>query len=114
MILIVGGCASGKLTFAQTLGFDPALIADASLDDKPAIRHVERLVSEGSPGIEELIEALSAKELVLVGEIGCGPVPSSERQAQVRELVGRLTAELAARASKVYRMVCGIPCVIKE
>lgn len=113
MILIIGGCASGKYTFAQTLGYRPEDFADGTLDEKPAIRHVEQLVSQSELSVPALFDALASKELILVAEVGCGPVPIDRKQSEDRERIGRLTTALAAQASQVYRMSCGIPVLIK-
>ena len=45
-------------------------------------------------------------------ELSGQPDPKVEDR-ELREKVGRLNAALAARATCVVRMVCGIPCVIK-
>ncbi len=113
MVLITGGCASGKRTFARSLGYADADIADAVLDERRAICHVEQLVACSEGSIEELAERLADKELVICREMGCGPVPARAEDRELREKVGRLNAALAARATCVVRMVCGIPCVIK-
>ncbi len=113
MVLITGGFASGKRTFARSLGYADADIADAVLDERRAICHVEQLVACSEDSIEELAERLADKELVICREMGCGPVPARSDDRELREKVGRLNAALAARATCVVRMVCGIPCVIK-
>lgn len=113
MVLVTGGCASGKRTFARSLGYADADIADAVLDERAAICHVEQFVACFEGSIEELAERLADKELVICREMGCGPVPARAEDLELREKVGRLNTALAARATCVVRMVCGIPCVIK-
>lgn len=113
MVLVTGGCASGKRTFARSLGYADADIADAVLDERRAIYHVEQFVACFEGSMEELAETLADKELVICREMGCGPVPAHAEDRELREKVGRLNAALAARATCVVRMVCGIPCVIK-
>ena len=113
MVLVTGGCASGKRAFARSLGYADADIADAVLDESRAICHVEQLVASFEGSAEELAERLADKELVICREMGCGPVPARADDRELREKVGRLNAVLAARATCVVRMVCGIPCVIK-
>lgn len=113
MVLVTGGCASGKRTFARGLGYEDADVADAVLDECRAICHVEKLVACFEGSMEELAGKLAVKELVICREMGCGPVPARADDRELREKVGRLNAALAARATCVVRMVCGIPCVIK-
>ncbi|MDO4502881.1 MAG: bifunctional adenosylcobinamide kinase/adenosylcobinamide-phosphate guanylyltransferase [Coriobacteriia bacterium] len=113
MVLITGGCASGKRTFARTLGYGPHNMADAQLDESSAICHVEDLAQEFDGTVEELAELLCGKELVICREMGCGPVPVRSQDRNQRERVGRLSTLLAVQADCVVRMVCGIPCVLK-
>ena len=113
MVLVTGGCASGKRTFARGLGYADADVADAVLDECRAICHVEKLDACFEGSMEELAGKLAVKELVICREMGCGPVPARADDRELREKVGRLNAALAARATCVVRMVCGIPCVIK-
>lgn len=113
MVLVTGGCASGKRSFALNLGYAEVDIADAVLDERPVVCHAEELVACFAGPVEELARELAAKELVTCRETGCGPVPASAEERALREKVGRLCTDLAQRADCVVRMVCGIPCVIK-
>lgn len=113
MVLITGGCASGKRSFALSLGYADADIADAVLDEHPVVCHAEELAACFAGPVEELAHALAAKELVTCREMGCGPVPANAEDRALRERVGRLSCILAQQADCVVRMVCGIPCVIK-
>lgn len=113
MVLVTGGCASGKKTFALSLGYTETDIADAVLDERPAVCHVEQLVARYEGSVADLAKELADKELVACREMGCGPVPANAEDRELREKVGRLNAMLAEEASCVVRMVCGIPCVIK-
>ena len=113
MVLVTGGCASGKRSFALSLGYAEADIADAVLDERPVVCHVEELAARYEGPAGELAQALAERELVICRELGCGPVPASAEERALREKVGRLCTDLAQRADCVVRMVCGIPCVIK-
>ena len=113
MVLITGGCASGKRSFALSLGYADADIADAVLDERLAVCHVEELAARCDEPADALAEALAGKEVVICREMGCGPVPADAAERELREKVGRLCVALAQRADCVVRMVCGIPCVIK-
>lgn len=128
MILVVGGEGSGKRTFIESLGYTESDIADAVLDDRPVLVHLERLVARAAQGVaadangglaavpnvaEELAEQLAGREVVACNEVGSGIVPVERKEMAVREVTGRLCILLAQRADVVVRMVCGIPQVIK-
>ncbi len=44
MLLIVGGCHSGKRTYARSLGYGESDMADAVLDDRPVVYNVQDMV----------------------------------------------------------------------
>lgn len=102
MILVVGGVASGKRTYAHSLGFG---------DDDSAY-DVHELVRT-SQDDAALLETLAGKQVVTCAEVGNGIVPLDADERAFRERVGRLSSALAARADTVVRMVCGIPVVLK-
>lgn len=102
MILVVGGMASGKRTFAQGLGAAPERMAF----------DVHERVRDGAD-VDMLVEELSAMEVVTCAEVGSGVVPVDAAERAWRDQVGRLSAELARRADTVVRMVCGIPVILK-
>lgn len=115
MILIVGGIASGKRTFARSLDFADAQMADATLDERPVVFNAQDLVSRDMTpeGVRTLADALADKSCVISCEVGSGVVPVDAGMRRERELSGRLAIELAARARLVIRMVCGIPVPLK-
>lgn len=113
MLLIVGGEGSGKRTFAKTLGYMDADLADGVLDDRPVIFHVERMVFADPDGAQALLEPLCAKEVVICNEVGSGIIPADRAGRAGREATGRLCVLLAQRADCVVRMVSGIPMAIK-
>ena len=102
MILVVGGAASGKCTYARSLGYAEG---DMAFD-------VHERVFDGE-GIDALVDELSRKEVVTCAEVGSGIVPLDASERAYRERVGRLSCALAERADAVVRMVCGIPVVLK-
>lgn len=105
MILVVGGIASGKSTFARSLGFTAHDVAHARVD--------ELLARTSAADLPHLVDALAEKRLVICTEVGSGLVPADAEERTARERIGRGCAALAARATSVVRMVCGIPCVLK-
>ena len=102
MILVVGGLASGKRTFARSLGFADE---DAAFDVHERLRNGEKPAA--------LLDELSAKAVVTCAEVGNGIVPLDPGERAWREQVGRTLNILSERADSVVRMVCGIPVTLK-
>ena len=102
MILVVGGIASGKRTFARSLGFAEA---ECAFDIHELARDVENET--------DFVEALLGKSVVTCAEVGSGIVPLDAGERAWRERVGRVQGLLAQHADVVVRMVCGIPVVLK-
>ncbi len=113
MILIVGGEGAGKRTFARSLGYREEDMADACIDEKPVVFHVERLVFRAQDDLDMLYETLLSKEIVICNEVGSGVIPIERGERSGREATGRLCIRLAQKADAVVRVVCGIPTVIK-
>lgn len=112
MILVIGGIASGKLTYVQALGYDDTQIAHTPSPDLPVLYGLEEVLREG-PLDEEALGTVRATEVVTCCEVGLGVVPVDAGERQWRERVGRTCALLARDATKVIRMVCGIPVPLK-
>lgn len=114
MILILGGLASGKRTFAEhVLGYSPAQMSDGVLNNLPLLYNLQNLVAADPEHAPDLLDALLKKEVVIVNEVGSGLIPMDPRERLVREATGRLTIRLAQKADTVIRMVAGLPQVIK-
>lgn len=113
MLLIIGGEGSGKRSFAGTLGYSPRDMADAVLDERPVLFHLEQLVFRDPDAADALLPQLLRKEAVLCNEVGSGVIPVDRRELLGREATGRLCILLAQQADCVVRMVSGIPTVIK-
>lgn len=103
MILVVGGMASGKRSYVQSLGYDDAQV----------VYGLEDTLREG-PLAQKELQRLAQKEVVVCCEVGLGVVPMDAGEREWRELVGRTCCTLAQHASMVVRMVCGIPVILKE
>ena len=113
MILILGGVASGKRTYLESLGYEPEDVADGVLDEKKVLYGLEKLVAADPEGAEGLLPELLKKEAVACREVGSGVIPIRYEQRRAREATGRLCVQLAVHAEKVVRMVAGIPVVIQ-
>lgn len=113
MILVLGGAGSGKRDYVKSLGYSEQDIADGLIDGRKVVYHLQNIVFDDPDRAPELLDALLLKEVVVCNEVGCGIVPLSARERQAREATGRLCIRLAARATRVVRLVCGIPTVIK-
>ena len=70
-----------------------------------------RLTEPGS--IDQLADRLSAKEIVIATEVGCGVIPIEASAREKREAAGQLACALAGRADTVIRVCCGIPQLLK-
>jgi len=105
MMLIVGGIASGRRTFARGLGYGP-------LD---CVLGAERMLGGAGPGsdLEALADDMATRPVVIMAEVGLGVVPLDPHERAWREQAGRLACLLAARADCVVRMVAGIPQVLR-
>jgi adenosyl cobinamide kinase/adenosyl cobinamide phosphate guanylyltransferase len=114
VILVIGGIASGKRNYVKKeLGFTDADMADGTLDGRPVLYNLQALVFKSCLEADSLLPALLAKEVVICNEVGSGVVPIDKTERAAREATGRLCVALAERASKVVRLVCGIPTVLK-
>ena len=113
MVLVVGGQASGKRTYVESLGFAPDAIAEGVFDGSPALVDLHAALRDDARTPEEIAAALADKQAVSCCEVGNGIVPLDPVERAWRDKVGRTCALLADRADSVVRMVCGIPVVLK-
>ena len=114
MVLVIGGAGSGKLDYVKSLGYSANEIADGLIDDRKVVYHLQNIVFDDPDHAPELFDRLLAKDVVVCDEVGSGIIPLELRDRQAREATGRLCIQLATRATRVIRLVCGIPTVIKE
>lgn len=133
MEIIVGGQAQGKLETARREHPDYT-IAEGEVTEFPSelwpgagrfrivLNHTELLVRrmlERGYRQEKILEEFAVLEentsgLVLIfDEIGEGIVPMDPFERRWREITGRVMTELAAKAGRVERIVCGIPQILK-
>ena len=113
MILVVGGMASGKRSYVESLGFDSSNFDEGVLGSASVLYGLEDVLRAGALS-DDQFEALCAKDVVVCTEVGNGVVPMDKQERVWRELVGRTSAALATRATCVVRMVCGISQVLTE
>ena len=126
MIMIIGGAWQGKTAFAGTLtGLAPDKWTDGLTCDREALfscegilhfhEYVRRALREGWD-LSGLLERLMAENpgiVIVTNELGYGIVPMDPEERSWREADGRLCALLAAEASEVWRVICGIGQKIK-
>lgn len=125
MILVIGGAYSGKLDFVkESYGIDENDIffcKDYKLDfSKKVICGLHKftyecVISGVNPVeiIKENFEKLQDK-IIICDEISSGIVPMKKEERVWREDTGRCLQLLSRNSSKVYRIFCGIPTVIKD
>ena len=112
MILIIGGVGQGKLDYVlRRTGYTRAQVAHTpeQAETLPVFYGLERW-----PELDEARLLSANPEVILIcAEVGCGVVPADPAQRKWREGVGRLCCRLARRASRVERIFCGLPMVLK-
>ena len=99
MLFVTGPLYSGKRTFSQKFG-------------GRQICDVQNLAANATD-LEKLADELAAYDVVIATEIGGGIVPIDPAERAAREAAGRLACLLAARASCVVEMFCGLSTVVK-
>lgn len=109
MRLIIGGANQGKLAYALSLGYTMEDVATELPTDKP--------IFYGLHSWTKTHPELRAEDIpdciVICDELGCGIVPLDRGERDWRERTGRLCCQLAAQATQVDRVFCGIPMRIK-
>ena len=111
MILVIGGIASGKRTYVRSLGYGEADFDGDPSSSAPVLLALEELL-RGGPLDDVASTQVLAKDVVICREVGSGVVPIDAGERAWRERVGRTCGKLAASATKVVRMVCGIPVTL--
>ena len=109
MILIIGGQAAGKRSYAlERFGPDAPLVHDL----QAVIRQLLKEGKDPAAFIQQLIRE-SPDAVVLCDEVGMGIVPLDAFDRAWREAVGRACCTLASAADEVIRVVCGLPQRLK-
>ena len=114
MILVIGGSGAGKLDYVKSMGYTDEQIDDGKIGEAEVVYNLQDVVAADPMAAHGLLDALSAKAVVVCDEVGSGVIPATRQQRDAREQTGRLCVQLAKRASKVVRLVAGLPMVIKE
>ena len=120
MILIFGGAYQGKLDYARK-NFDIKTVCDCSGGAAPdfaadAIYGIEGFVKRCAC-TESAVEAADwfarrkahwENKILIMTDVSQGIVPMDPALRAFREMNGRLMLRLAAEASEVHRVFCGI------
>ena len=112
MKLILGGYANGRTAYAmqnyqltESDCFDAAAEPLARWNGQRLILHAEQLVNLW---LERWQNAV-----LITQEVGCGLVPVTPQQRQLREAVGHFNRLLAECAETVERVCCGLGMQLK-
>lgn len=117
--IVIGGCFQGKEDYARTLYPDvrwedgSSCVLDQICSCQGVTQFhqfVRRWLQEGRTKEELLGQILEREQAITIisDEIGCGLVPIDAFEREYRETHGRIMTELAARAKRVDRVICGI------
>ena len=106
MIFVTGPLYAGKRDCIR-----PLLGLSEEKFSEKAVWDVQELAEPGK--IDQLADKLSAKEIVIATEVGCGVIPIDASAREKREAAGQLACALAGRADTVIRVCCGIPQLLK-
>ena len=125
MELIIGGAYKGKRAYAKKR-FPQAVWEDGEsctlegLLAADGVYHfhifLDRQMRAGADvqGLPELIMEKNPDLVIVSDEVGYGVVPVDAHERAFREAVGRVCCQLAKKADRVHRVVCGIGTVIKD
>jgi adenosyl cobinamide kinase/adenosyl cobinamide phosphate guanylyltransferase len=113
LILVIGGLASGKREYVKSeYGYSDADISSSTEENTPVLFDLQELISNDSDS-EHLFPALLNKQVVICTDISSGIVPLDPVEREKREAVGRLCIRLAREATRVVRVHCGLPQILK-
>lgn len=122
MKLFVGGEGNGKLEFVlekYALTNDDVALTFEEAKTKKIFYNLqdevkEALKKEADPykAMEEVTK-INPDIFVICNEVGSGVVPIEKEDRRYREAVGRICCQLAKKSDAVYRIICGLPMVLK-
>lgn len=124
MILIFGGAYQGKLDYALgEFGIPESEVYYCDVSTRVPTGKIiyglenwfQSLVDVGldvSKKLDDFI-AQNPHAIVICSDISCGVVPIDPNQRQWREETGRAMGRISQHATKVVRVFCGIPTVLK-
>lgn len=126
MKLILGGYANGRTAYAmqnyqltESDCFDAATEPLVWWNGQRLILHAEQLVNswleQGKEPCTEILPWLERWQnaVLITQEVGCGLVPVTPQQRQLREAVGHFNRLLAECAETVERVCCGLGMRLK-
>ncbi|MDE6844922.1 MAG: bifunctional adenosylcobinamide kinase/adenosylcobinamide-phosphate guanylyltransferase [Lachnospiraceae bacterium] len=111
MRLVIGGYAQGKLNYVLQK-YHPQ--TDTMIIDHLHDWVRQRILDGGCPEEEIMSFVEEFEECIIISdEIGNGIVPVDPMEREYRERMGRILIQLADRAERVERVICGIGQTIK-
>ena len=134
MYLVIGGSNQGKLAWSlQHFSLNKQQVLDAAmLDLQPGqtlqlngclviygleslLRHVmqQNWTPQELTALQNNLLQLPAETVIICASVGGGLVPVDRFEREWRELVGRTCCQLAAEATEVWRVFCGLPQRLK-
>lgn len=110
MELYIGGYKQGKLDYVKRKnpGNEDRILNDLHL-------WVKQMMKDGENVREKVFSYIESNPdcIIICDEIGNGIVPMDEFERKYREELGRLLCDIAQRADKVERVICGLGQKIK-
>lgn len=106
MVLVVGGMHQGKYVFAKSLSKD--VVKDLHVEIRACMER-----GEDPWELAAQVELAHSDGVITMAELGCGMIPVDAFERDYREVVGRISCELAKHADEVYRVCCGIATQLK-
>lgn len=94
----------------QTAGFG----IGSGADDEMTFDQQEMLLCKEKidQALQDVLD-INPNVIFIVNELGCGVIPMEVFDRRYRELVGRVSCDLAKEAKEVHRVVCGVGEVLK-
>ena len=114
ILLVVGPENSGKQEYVKSLGYAETDMSTDISDACPVLLDLHRVVLSCGSKPEDMVPLLLRKKVIICNEVGSGIIPVSKDLTRARVLTGKLCSQLAQEASRVVRVICGIPVVLKS